>query len=88
MGKTMNDTPEMTDETETLREQARLLGMSSEREAALRGEIERLKRELSNMKDQRDCAMWIIEQKEKNKTSDKSDKNQHNVAQTGQTHEN
>jgi len=54
----------------------------------LRGEIERLKRELSNMQDQRDCAMWIIEQKEKNKTSDKSDKNQHNVAQTGQTHEN
>lgn len=88
MGKTMNDTPEMTDETETLREQARLLGMSGERECALRGEIERLKRELSNMQDQRDCAMWIIEQKEKNKTSDKSDKNQHNVAQTGQTHEN
>ena len=69
-------------------EQARLLGMSAEREAALRGELDRLKQELANMKDQRDCAMWIIEQKEKNETSERSDKNRHNVAQTGQTHEN
>jgi len=69
-------------------EQARLLGMSGEREAALRGELDRLKQELANMKDQRDCAMWIIEQNKKNETSDRSDKNRHNVAQTGQTHEN
>ena len=43
-----------------LEEQARLLGMSAERECELRGKIERLERERDDLKDQLAAAMMSI----------------------------
>ena len=43
-----------------LEEQARLLGMSAERECDLRGKIERLERERDDLKDQLTAAMMSI----------------------------